>query len=62
MRSAQECAEQARRFVRLAARERDPELKKRLLHRAQEHKALVRLANLLARLQWLVASSVMERV
>ena len=49
MRSAEECAKGARRFIRLAAKERDPELKKRLLHRAQEHKALVRLADFLAR-------------
>jgi hypothetical protein len=44
MRSVQECAEQARRFVRLAAREKDPELKKRLLRHAKNHQVLARLA------------------
>jgi hypothetical protein len=49
MRSAQECAEAARRFIRLAAREQDPALKKRLLKHAQNYRALARLANLLAK-------------
>ena len=49
MRSVQECAEQARRFVRLAAREKDPELKKRLLRHAKNHQVLARLAESLAR-------------
>jgi hypothetical protein len=49
MRSAEECAKVARRFIRLAAKEQDPVWKKRLLHRAQEHKNLIRLANFLAK-------------
>jgi hypothetical protein len=48
MRSAQECAEQARRFVRLAAKEQDPELKKRLLRHAKNHQVLARVANIRA--------------
>jgi ribosomal protein S20 len=49
MRSAQECAEAARRLIRAAAREPDAALKKRLLKLAQANRALVRLANLLAK-------------
>jgi len=49
MRSAQECAEAARRFIRLAARESDPALKRRLLGLAKANQALARLANLLAK-------------
>ena len=49
MRSTQECAEAARRFIRLAAREQDPALKKRLLDHAKYHQGLVRLANYLAK-------------
>jgi hypothetical protein len=49
MRSAQECAEAARKFIRAAAREQGPVLKKRLLGLAHANKGLVRLANLLAK-------------
>ena len=49
MRSAQECAEMARRLIRAAARESDPALKKRILKLAQSHQALARLADKLAR-------------
>jgi hypothetical protein len=48
MRSGEECAEQARRFIRLAAKEPDPETKKRLLGLAMANKALVRLATIRA--------------
>ena len=49
MRSAQECAEAARRFIQAANREQNPAVKKRLLGLAHANKGLVRLANLLAK-------------
>jgi flavin-dependent dehydrogenase len=47
MRTAQECAEAARKYLRQANREQDPAWKKRFLRHAQNHRALARLANLL---------------
>lgn len=49
MRSAQECAEAARRLIRAAHREPDPAVRKRLLSLANANRGLVRLARLLAR-------------
>jgi hypothetical protein len=49
MRSAQECAEAARRLIRAAHWEQDPKVRKRLLELAKANHALVRLANHLAK-------------
>jgi hypothetical protein len=49
MRSAQECAEAARKYIRLAAKESDPVWKKRFLQHAQTHRDLAWLADQLAR-------------
>ena len=48
MRSAQECAEAARKYIRQAAREKDPVWKERFLKHAKTHSALARVANYLA--------------
>jgi len=49
MRSAEECAKVARRCIRLAAREQDPELKKRWLRHAKNHQVLARVADSLVK-------------
>jgi hypothetical protein len=49
MRNAKECADAARKYLRQANREQDPVWRKRFLRHAQNHQALARLANLLAK-------------
>jgi hypothetical protein len=46
MRSKQELAQKARELLVLANRQRDPEVKRRLLLRARQVRALVRFARL----------------
>jgi hypothetical protein len=49
MRSTQECAEAARKYIQAANREQDPVWKKRFLQHAQNHQALARVADQLAK-------------
>ena len=46
VRSAQECAQHARKFIQAANREQDPEVKRRLLRLARANKSLAKLADL----------------
>jgi len=48
MRSAKECAEAARKYLRQAAKEQDPYWKERFLRHARNHAALARLAHSIA--------------